>query len=196
MENHEFFFIFENMEFNLYDVVRERQTAFLEEDIRNFMVQILQGLVYMHNNGYSTSNLMALLKLLILGWQEKFLPVLVILAMFPPDADFVFKNSLFLTGEYVSSNLTGLLSNEDMWAVGAIFAELFTLSTLFPGQRFPLAALADKLHIFVTTIQYNYTYLFFFCTNMNDWTRRIGNDRHLLPPAQEEVCASIRCGLG
>jgi protein kinase len=36
----------------LYDVIRERQAAFSEEEIRNFMVQILQGLAYMHNNGY------------------------------------------------------------------------------------------------------------------------------------------------
>ena len=39
-------------ECNLYDVIRERQVAFSEGDIRNFMVQILQGLAYMHNNGY------------------------------------------------------------------------------------------------------------------------------------------------
>jgi len=39
-------------ECNLYDVIRERQVAFCEGDIRNFMVQILQGLAYMHNNGY------------------------------------------------------------------------------------------------------------------------------------------------
>uniref|UniRef100_A0A0D3FRC2 Protein kinase domain-containing protein n=1 Tax=Oryza barthii TaxID=65489 RepID=A0A0D3FRC2_9ORYZ len=39
-------------ECNLYDAIRERQAAFSEEEIRNFMVQILQGLAYMHNNGY------------------------------------------------------------------------------------------------------------------------------------------------
>lgn len=44
----DFFF----QECNLYDVIRERQAAFSEEEIRNFMVQILRGLVYMHNNGY------------------------------------------------------------------------------------------------------------------------------------------------
>jgi len=43
---------FSFQECNLYDVIRERQVPFPEGGIRNFMVQILQGLAYMHNNGY------------------------------------------------------------------------------------------------------------------------------------------------
>jgi protein kinase len=46
------FILFFFQECNLYDVRRERLVAFPEGDIRNFMVQILQGLAYMHNNGY------------------------------------------------------------------------------------------------------------------------------------------------
>jgi protein kinase len=37
---------------NLYDLIRERPVPFPEEEIRKLMIQILQGLVYMHNNGY------------------------------------------------------------------------------------------------------------------------------------------------
>jgi hypothetical protein len=43
---------FSFQECNLYDVIRERRVAFTEGDIRNFMLQILQGLAHMHKNGY------------------------------------------------------------------------------------------------------------------------------------------------
>jgi serine/threonine protein kinase len=52
MENHQLFFIFEHMDCNLYDLIRDRCVPFTEEEIRKLMLQILQGLVYMHNNGY------------------------------------------------------------------------------------------------------------------------------------------------
>ena len=32
--------------------MRERQRPFSEEEIRNFMSQLLQGLAHMHRNGY------------------------------------------------------------------------------------------------------------------------------------------------
>lgn len=44
--------VFSFQDCNLYDVIRERQVPFSEVDIRNYMVQILQGLAYMHNNGF------------------------------------------------------------------------------------------------------------------------------------------------
>lgn len=52
---------------------------------------------------------MALLKLLTLGWQEKYLPVLLILTMFPPDGEFVFQIYLCITSEYVYTTLSKLL---------------------------------------------------------------------------------------
>ncbi|MCL7024953.1 hypothetical protein MKW94_025216, partial [Papaver nudicaule] len=51
-ENNELFFIFEYMEYNLYQITRERQSPFSEAEIRNLMSQVLQGLAYMHKNGY------------------------------------------------------------------------------------------------------------------------------------------------
>jgi serine/threonine protein kinase len=32
--------------------MREKQRSFSEEEIRNFMSQVLQGLAHMHRNGY------------------------------------------------------------------------------------------------------------------------------------------------
>lgn len=41
-----------SQEHNLYQIMKERQTPFSEEEIRGFMTQILQGLAHMHRNGY------------------------------------------------------------------------------------------------------------------------------------------------
>ncbi|ONK71629.1 uncharacterized protein A4U43_C04F10670 [Asparagus officinalis] len=80
-ENNELFFIFEHMECNLYQVMKDRQNGFTEAEIRSFMSQVLQGLAHMHKNGYFHRDM-----------------------------------------------------KPDMWAVGAILAELFTHSPLFPGE--------------------------------------------------------------
>ncbi|KAL2933456.1 Serine/threonine-protein kinase MHK [Bienertia sinuspersici] len=51
-ENNELFFIFEYMEYNLYQLMKERQGPFSEEEIRNYLTQVLKGLAHMHSNGY------------------------------------------------------------------------------------------------------------------------------------------------
>ncbi|KAK4366220.1 hypothetical protein RND71_014100 [Anisodus tanguticus] len=52
MENNELLFILEYMERNLYHSMKERQRPFSEEEVRGFMLQVLQGLTHMHKNGY------------------------------------------------------------------------------------------------------------------------------------------------
>jgi protein kinase len=39
-------------ECNLYQIMKERSTPFSETEITKFCYQILQGLAYMHRNGY------------------------------------------------------------------------------------------------------------------------------------------------
>ncbi|XP_015699021.1 cyclin-dependent kinase F-3 isoform X1 [Oryza brachyantha] len=132
MENHELFFIFENMECNLYDVIRERQAAFSEEEIRNFMVQILQGLAYMHNNGYfhrdlKPENLLVTdgtVKIADFGLARE-------VSSSPPYTDYV--STRWYRAPEVLLQSSAYTPAIDMWAVGAILAELFTLSPLFPG---------------------------------------------------------------
>ncbi|KAF8708773.1 hypothetical protein HU200_030161 [Digitaria exilis] len=133
MENHELFFIFEHMECNLYDVIRERQVAFSEGDIRNFMVQILQGLAYMHTNGYfhrdlKPENLLVtngIVKIADFGLARE-------VSSNPPYTDYV--STRWYRAPEVLLQSSAYTPAIDMWAVGAIMAELFTLSPLFPGE--------------------------------------------------------------
>ncbi|CAL4937071.1 unnamed protein product [Urochloa decumbens] len=133
MENHELFFIFEHMECNLYDVIRERQVAFSEGDILNFMVQILQGLAYMHNNGYfhrdlKPENLLVtngIVKIADFGLARE-------VSSNPPYTDYV--STRWYRAPEVLLQSSAYTPAIDMWAVGAILAELFTLTPLFPGE--------------------------------------------------------------
>ncbi|CAD6334983.1 unnamed protein product [Miscanthus lutarioriparius] len=133
MENHELFFIFEHMECNLYDVIRERQVPFPEGGIRNFMVQILQGLAYMHNNGYfhrdlKPENLLVtngIVKIADFGLARE-------VSSNPPYTDYV--STRWYRAPEVLLQSSAYTPAIDMWAVGAILAELFTLSPLFPGE--------------------------------------------------------------
>ncbi|TXG54152.1 hypothetical protein EZV62_019408 [Acer yangbiense] len=132
-ENNELFFIFEYMEHNLYHAMRERQRPFSEEEIRNFMSQLLQGLVHMHRNGYfhrdlKPENLLVtnnVLKIADFGLAREVLSM-------PPYTEYV-STRWYRAPEVLlqSSSYTPAI---DMWAVGAILAELFTLSPIFPGE--------------------------------------------------------------
>ncbi|ESR56777.1 hypothetical protein CICLE_v10023852mg, partial [Citrus x clementina] len=133
-ENNELFFIFEYMEHNLYHIMRERQIPFSEGEIRSFMSQMLQGLAHMHRNGYFHRDLKPV---------ESIIQISYCIFLF---LDFVNKelSSMPPYTEYVSTRWYRapevLLQSSsyspaiDMWAVGAILAELFTLSPIFPGD--------------------------------------------------------------
>lgn len=51
-ENDELYFVFEYLECNLYQVMKERDKLLPESRIRNWLYQIFQGLAYMHKHGY------------------------------------------------------------------------------------------------------------------------------------------------
>lgn len=51
-ENEELFFVFEYMDGNLYELMKNRDRPFQETSIRNIMYQIMQGLAFMHKNGF------------------------------------------------------------------------------------------------------------------------------------------------
>ncbi|KAI3997787.1 hypothetical protein MKX01_007674 [Papaver californicum] len=132
-ENNELFFIFEYMEYNLYQKTRERQSPFSEAEIRNLMSQVLQGLAHMHKNGYfhrdlKPENLLVtkdIIKIADFGLARE-------VTSEPPYTDYV-STRWYRAPEVLlqSSSYTPAI---DMWAIGAILAELFTLNPIFPGE--------------------------------------------------------------
>ncbi|CAO2839969.1 unnamed protein product [Amaranthus hypochondriacus] len=132
-ENNELFFIFEYMEYNLYQIMKERQMPFSEEEIRNFLTQVFQGLAHMHKNGYfhrdlKPENLLVtndVIKIADFGLVREVLSM-------PPYTDYV-STRWYRAPEVLlkSSTYTPAI---DMWAVGAILAELYTSCPIFPGE--------------------------------------------------------------
>lgn len=51
-ENDELFFVFEYMEYNLYQLIKDNDKPFSEAKVRNWAFQILYALEYMHKHGY------------------------------------------------------------------------------------------------------------------------------------------------
>lgn len=132
-ENDHLYFIFEYMKENLYQLIKERKGLFPESAIRNIMYQILQGLAFIHKHGFFHRDLKPE-NLLCMG------PELVKIADFglareirsrPPYTDYV--STRWYRAPEVLLRSTHYSSPIDVWAVGCIMAEVYTLRPLFPG---------------------------------------------------------------
>ncbi|XP_048193396.1 serine/threonine-protein kinase ICK [Perognathus longimembris pacificus] len=132
-ENDHLYFIFEYMKENLYQLIKERNKLFPESAVRNIMYQILQGLAFIHKHGFFHRDLKPE-NLLCMG------PELVKIADFglareirsrPPYTDYV--STRWYRAPEVLLRSTSYSSPIDVWAVGCIMAEVYTLRPLFPG---------------------------------------------------------------
>ncbi|NXI58957.1 MAK kinase, partial [Chloroceryle aenea] len=132
-ENDHLYFVFEYMKENLYQLMKDRNKFFPESVIRNMMYQILQGLAFIHKHGFFHRD-MKPENLLCIG------PELVKIADFglarelrsqPPYTDYV--STRWYRAPEVLLRSSIYSSPIDMWAVGSIMAELYTLRPLFPG---------------------------------------------------------------
>ncbi|XP_069814129.1 serine/threonine-protein kinase MAK isoform X2 [Dendropsophus ebraccatus] len=132
-ENDQLYFVFEYMKENLYQLMKDRNKLFPESVIRNIMYQILQGLAFIHKHGFFHRD-MKPENLLCMG------PELVKIADFglvrelrsqPPYTDYV-STRWYRAPEVLLRSLL-YSSPIDIWAVGSIMAELYTLRPLFPG---------------------------------------------------------------
>ncbi|XP_028367833.1 serine/threonine-protein kinase MAK isoform X6 [Phyllostomus discolor] len=132
-ENDHLYFIFEYMKENLYQLMKDRNKLFPESVIRNIMYQILQGLAFIHKHGFFHRD-MKPENLLCMG------PELVKIADFglarelrsqPPYTDYV--STRWYRAPEVLLRSSVYSSPIDLWAVGSIMAELYTLRPLFPG---------------------------------------------------------------
>ncbi|XP_013863952.1 serine/threonine-protein kinase MAK isoform X3 [Austrofundulus limnaeus] len=134
-ENDHLYFVFEYMKENLYQLMKDRENKmFTENEIRNIIFQVLSGLAFVHKHGFFHRD-MKPENLLCMG------PELVKIADFglareirskPPYTDYV-STRWYRAPEVLlrSSNYTSPI---DLWAVGCIMAELYTLRPLFPGN--------------------------------------------------------------
>ncbi|KAE8715942.1 Serine/threonine-protein kinase MAK [Hibiscus syriacus] len=139
-ENNILYFVFEYMEFNLYQLMKDREKLFSEVEIRNWCFQVFHGLAYMHQCGYfhrdlKPENLLVTrdtIKIADFGLVRE-------ISSRPPYTEYVSTRWYRAPEILLKSHLYS--SKVDMWAMGAIMAELFTLRPLFPG-----ASEADEIY--------------------------------------------------
>lgn len=132
-ENDELFFVFEFMEGNLYEVCKSRDRHFPEQQVRNMMYQIFQGIAFMHRNGFfhrdiKPENMLVkgdVVKIADFGLARE-------IRSKPPFTDYV--STRWYRAPEVLLRSDNYNSPIDIWACGAILAELFTLRPLFPGS--------------------------------------------------------------
>ncbi|KAL4657107.1 serine/threonine-protein kinase MAK [Arapaima gigas] len=134
-ENDHLYFVFEYMKENLYQLMKDRENKmFSENEIRNIMFQVLSGLAFVHKHGFFHRD-MKPENLLCMG------PELVKIADFglareirsqPPYTDYV--STRWYRAPEVLLRSSSYSSPIDLWAVGCIMAELYTLRPLFPGN--------------------------------------------------------------
>ncbi|KAH7825677.1 putative mitogen activated protein kinase 7 [Monocercomonoides exilis] len=127
------FFVFEHMDDNLYQIMAGRETPLPETKIRNMIYQLLQGLAYMHRNNFfhrdiKPENLLVsgdTLKIADLGLARE-------IDSTPPYTDYV--STRWYRAPEVLLRSGCYNAPVDLWAVGCIMAELYSLEPLFPGD--------------------------------------------------------------
>ncbi|XP_041356971.1 serine/threonine-protein kinase ICK-like [Gigantopelta aegis] len=133
-ENDMLYFVFEYMKENLYQMMKDRDKILPESVIRNIMYQILQGLSFMHKHGFfhrdlKPENLLCsgtdLVKIADFGLARE-------IRSRPPYTDYV--STRWYRAPEVLLRSTNYSSPVDIWAVGTIMAEVYTLRPLFPGS--------------------------------------------------------------
>ncbi|KAL4480945.1 hypothetical protein ABPG73_020966 [Tetrahymena malaccensis] len=132
--NNELFFVFEYMDQNVYQMTKDREKPFTENQIRNIIYQTLQGLAYIHRHGYfhrdlKPENLLEsnnTIKIADFGLARE-------IRSKPPFTDYV--STRWYRAPEVILRANNYNSPIDIFAIGCIMAELYKLWPLFPGQN-------------------------------------------------------------
>ncbi|XP_020849505.1 serine/threonine-protein kinase ICK isoform X1 [Phascolarctos cinereus] len=192
-ENDNLYFIFEYMKENLYQLMKERNKLFPESAIRNIMYQILQGLAFIHKHGFFHRDLKPE-NLLCMG------PDLVKIADFglareirsrPPYTDYV--STRWYRAPEVLLRSTNYSSPIDVWAVGCIMAEVYTLRPLFPGAS-EIDTIFKICQVLGTPKKNDWPEGYQLSTSMNfRWPQCIPNNlKTLIPNASSEAIQLMR----
>eukprot|EP00268_Persea_americana_P002126 TRINITY_DN10628_c0_g1_i12.p1 TRINITY_DN10628_c0_g1~~TRINITY_DN10628_c0_g1_i12.p1 ORF type:complete len:387 (-),score=69.14 TRINITY_DN10628_c0_g1_i12:375-1535(-) len=120
-------------DFNLYQIIKDKGKLFSEIEVRNWCYQVFQALAYMHQRGYfhrdlKPENLLVtknIIKIADFGLARE-------VCSQPPYTEYVSTRWYRAPEVLLQSSIYG--SAVDMWAMGAIMAEMFTLRPLFPGS--------------------------------------------------------------
>mmetsp|Transcript_15405 Transcript_15405/g.24280 ORF Transcript_15405/g.24280 Transcript_15405/m.24280 type:complete len:688 (+) Transcript_15405:94-2157(+) len=150
-ENNTLYFVFEHMEQNVYEMMKQRQQStgkgFLEGTVKTIMYQCLSALAFMHKVGFFHRDIKPeniLVSRLGNKDDETGSNILCKVADFglareirsqPPFTDYV--STRWYRAPEVLLRATKYSAPIDLWAMGAIMAELYTLRPLFPGQSEP-----------------------------------------------------------
>jgi len=132
-ESDTLFFVLEYMDCNLYQLMKNRGKPFSETEVRNWCFQIFQALNHMHQRGYfhrdlKPENLLVtkeLIKIADFGLARE-------ISSEPPYTEYV--STRWYRAPELLLQATVYDTAVDMWAMGAIIAELFSLRPLFPGS--------------------------------------------------------------
>lgn len=134
-ENDELYFVFEYLERNVYQCIKERDRYFPEKRVRSWLWQVVQALAYLHRSGFFHRD-MKPENLLLANGNET-----VKLADFglareirsrPPYTEYV--STRWYRAPEVLLRSPHYNAPIDIFALGAIAAELYTLRPLFPGS--------------------------------------------------------------
>mmetsp|Transcript_8193 Transcript_8193/g.30291 ORF Transcript_8193/g.30291 Transcript_8193/m.30291 type:complete len:347 (-) Transcript_8193:121-1161(-) len=132
-ENNVLYLVFEHMSQNLYQLLQD-ETKMSESMIRSLIYQVLQGLKYLHQNGYFHRD-MKPENILIQSGVAKLADfgLAKYIRSKPPFTEYVSTRwyrsmEVTLSGGHYNSPI-------DVWAMGAIMAELYTGRPLFPGKN-------------------------------------------------------------
>lgn len=133
-ENNELFFVFEFMDCNIYDQIKACQGKPMPEaQVKSIVWQVLQGLAAMHKLGFfhrdmKPENLLSkgnTTKIADFGLARE-------IRSRPPFTEYV--STRWYRAPEVLLQSRNYNSPIDLWALGAIMAELYTGRPLFPGQ--------------------------------------------------------------
>ncbi len=134
--NGELCFVFEYLDKNLFQLINSRAKSLPEMEIKHLVYQVLQGLAYMHRQGFfhrdlkpenlMVSSLTGTVKIADFGLVRE-------VRSRPPFTDYV--STRWYRAPEVILHSSNYNSPVDIFALGAVMAELYLMRPLFPGNN-------------------------------------------------------------